>query len=68
MYRFLPVIAYRQGYRVVEVQVRHLKEWGGAGFFGVGVYVRRFLDVLGVMFLTQVHAEAAALLRRARRR
>jgi glycosyltransferase involved in cell wall biosynthesis len=53
MYRFLPVIAYRQGYRVVEVPVRHLKEWGRAGFFGVGVYVRRFLDVLAVMFLTK---------------
>ena len=53
MYRFLPVIAHRQGYRVVEVRVRHLKEWGKAGFYGVGVYVRRALDVLGVMFLTK---------------
>jgi len=53
MYRFLPVIAYRQGYRVVEVQVRHLKEWGTTGFFGLGVYTRRFLDVLAVMFLTK---------------
>jgi len=53
MYRFLPVIAHRQGYRVVEVRVRHLKEWGTTGFFGLGVYVRRFLDVLAVMFLTK---------------
>lgn len=53
MYRFLPVTAHRQGFRVVEVQVRHLKEWGAAGFFGLGVYVRRFLDVLAVMFLTK---------------
>jgi glycosyltransferase involved in cell wall biosynthesis len=53
MYRFLPVIAYRQGYRVVEVRVRHLKEWGTTGFFGVGIYIRRFLDVLAVMFLTK---------------
>jgi len=53
MYRFLPVIAYRQGYHVVEVQVRHLKEWGATGFFGLGVYTRRFLDVLAVMFLTK---------------
>ena len=53
MYRFLPVIAFRQGYRVVEVQVRHLKEWGTTGFFGIGLYARRFLDVLGVMFLTK---------------
>lgn len=53
MYRFLPVIAHRQGFRVVEVPVRHLKEWGRPGFFGLGVYIRRFLDVLGVMFLTR---------------
>jgi glycosyltransferase involved in cell wall biosynthesis len=51
-YRFLPVTAHRQGYRVVEVRVRHIKEWGQAGFFGVGVYLRRFLDILAVMFLT----------------
>jgi glycosyltransferase involved in cell wall biosynthesis len=53
MYRYLPVIAYRQGYRVVEVKVRHLKEWGGTGFFGLGIYTRRFLDILAVMFLTK---------------
>jgi glycosyltransferase involved in cell wall biosynthesis len=53
MYRYLPVIAYRQGYRVVEVKVRHLKEWGGTGIFGLGIYARRFLDILAVMFLTK---------------
>ncbi len=53
MYRFLPVIAFRQGYRVVEVKVRHLKEWGGTGLFGIGIYSRRLLDVLAVMFLTK---------------
>lgn len=53
MYRFLPVIALRQGFKVVEVKVRHLKEWGGAGFFGVGVYVRRLLDILGMVFLAK---------------
>jgi glycosyltransferase involved in cell wall biosynthesis len=53
MYRFLPLVAQRLGFRVVEVPVRHLKEWGKAGFFGVGVYLRRFLDVVGVVFLTR---------------
>jgi len=52
MYRFLPVIAERQGFQVEEVKVRHLQEWGGSGFFGLGVYVRRLLDILGVVFLT----------------
>ncbi|QDU67436.1 glycosyltransferase [Engelhardtia mirabilis] len=53
MYRFLPVMAFRQGFQVVEVRVRHLTEWGRAGFFGMGVYIRRFLDVLAVMFLAK---------------
>lgn len=53
MYRFLPVIAFRQGFRIDEVEVRHLKEWGRAGFFGVGVYMRRLLDVIAVMFLAK---------------
>jgi len=52
-YRFLPVLAARAGFTVTEVRVRHLKEWGGTGFFGVGVYVRRFLDILGVFFLAK---------------
>jgi hypothetical protein len=53
MYRFLPAIAARQGFKVVERRVRHLKEWGGKGFFGLGVYGRRALDVLGVVFLSK---------------
>ncbi|MFN0006666.1 MAG: glycosyltransferase [Planctomycetota bacterium] len=53
MYRFLPAIAYRQGYQGVELQVRHLREWGGAGLFGFGVYARRLLDVFGMLFLAK---------------
>ena len=58
MYRFLPVMASRQGYKVVEAKVRHVREWGGGGLFGtglfgIGVYIRRFLDILGVVFLTR---------------
>jgi hypothetical protein len=52
-YRFLPAIAKRQGFDVVELRVRHLQEWGGSAFFGLGVYVRRFLDILGVVFLAK---------------
>ena len=53
MYRFIPVIAYRQGYSVVEIKVRHLKEWTSTSIFGLGIYTRRFLDILAVMFLTK---------------
>jgi glycosyltransferase involved in cell wall biosynthesis len=53
MYRFLPAIAFRQGFRVTELEVRHLREWGGAGLFGIGVYARRLLDVVGMLFLAK---------------
>ena len=53
LYRFLPVMALRQGFRVVEVQVQHLEEKGRAGFYGVGVYLRRLLDILAITFLTR---------------
>lgn len=52
MYRYLPAIAWRQGYHVEEVPVRHIAEQGGS-LFGPAVYARRALDVLGVTFLTR---------------
>lgn len=51
--RFLPVLAHRQGFRVGEVRVRHLREKGRSGFFGMGVYVRRLLDVVALLFITR---------------
>ena len=53
MVRFLPVLAHRHGFRVGEVQVRHLRERGSSGFFGLGVYARRFLDVIALLFLSK---------------
>jgi FemAB-related protein (PEP-CTERM system-associated) len=53
LYRFLPVLARRQGFRVVEVRVRHREEKGRAGFYGLGVYLRRLLDILTITFLTR---------------
>ncbi len=52
-YRFLPVLAMRQGFRTVEVKVRHREEMGRHGFYGLGVYLRRSLDILAVTFLTR---------------
>lgn len=53
MYRFLPVLAERQGFNVVEVKVRHREEKGRQGFYGVGVYLRRILDILTITFLAR---------------
>lgn len=53
LFRFLPIMASRRGFRVQEVKVRHLEERGKTGFFGLGVYLRRLLDILAVTFLTR---------------
>ena len=53
LYRFLPVLAARQGFKTVEVQVQHREEKGRAGFYGIGVYLRRLLDILAITFLTR---------------
>jgi FemAB-related protein (PEP-CTERM system-associated) len=53
LYRFLPVLAQRQGFTVVEVKVRHREEKGRKGFYGLGVYVRRMLDILAITFLAR---------------
>ncbi len=53
MYRYLPAVAYRQGFRVDEVEMRHLTEWGATSVFGPGIYLRRALDILGLMFLAR---------------
>ena len=58
MYRFLPVLAFRAGYEVVEVDVRHRKEEGSGikffgSLFGFGVYIRRLLDIAALVFLTR---------------
>ena len=51
--RFLPVLAFRRGFRVGEVKIRHLSERGRQGFFGLRVYIRRFLDVVALLFITK---------------
>lgn len=53
MYRFLPVLARQQGFKVEEVKIRHREERGSKGFYGFGVYVRRALDLAAISFLTR---------------
>lgn len=53
LYRFLPVLAQRQGFKVAEVKLRHREERGRKGYYGIGVYVRRVLDLMAISFLTR---------------
>ena len=50
-YRFLPLFALREGYRVAEFPFpQHLKD-RGRRIYAPGVYLRRLIDVLGLYFL-----------------
>lgn len=51
--RFLPVLAAQQGFQVEEVAAPQHARDAGARVYGPGVYLRRILDVLGVLFLVR---------------
>ena len=53
LYRFLPVLAVMQGFRVGELQVQHVAERVRRGDYRPGIFVRRFLDLLSLFFLSK---------------
>jgi glycosyltransferase involved in cell wall biosynthesis len=53
LYRFLPVLAVLQGFRVGELPVRHVAERVRRGDYRPGIFVRRFLDLLTLFFLSK---------------
>ncbi len=52
-HRFIPVIAARCGYLVVEISGRQHPEARALRIFGPGEYLRRVLDVLNIYFLAR---------------
>ena len=52
LYRFIPVIAYRQNFRVGEVEVHHRKRLFGKTKFGWERGAKGMLDLLTIVFLT----------------
>jgi len=53
LHRFWPILAAQHGFRVDEVQVRHLEERVARGDYHAGVYLRRVLDLLTLFFLSK---------------
>jgi glycosyltransferase involved in cell wall biosynthesis len=51
LHRFLPMLAHRQGFKVLEVDVRQAPEDVKPRVYRPGIYVRRLLDVVTVAFL-----------------
>jgi glycosyltransferase involved in cell wall biosynthesis len=52
LHRFIPVIAHSRGYRVAELEVHHRPRLYGHSKYGIQRYVRGFLDLMTVTFLT----------------
>lgn len=52
LHRFIPVMAAWRGYSITEVKVRHHPRQFGQSKFGAKRFLRGFLDLLTVLFLT----------------
>ncbi|WP_437224635.1 glycosyltransferase family 2 protein [Planctomicrobium sp. SH661] len=52
LHRFIPVLAHARGYRVTQTPVHHRARQFGHSKYGVKRFLRGFLDLLTVTFLT----------------
>lgn len=52
MHRFIPVLAAARGFRVSEIEVEHHQRKHGRSKYGVERFVKGFLDMMTVYFLT----------------
>jgi dolichol-phosphate mannosyltransferase len=52
LHRFIPVLAAARGYRVGEIEINHRPRRFGYSKYGVRRFVKGFLDLLTVKFLT----------------
>jgi glycosyltransferase involved in cell wall biosynthesis len=50
-HRFLPLLAYKQGFRVLQVDAAQAQQDAGKRLYSFGVYLRRLLDILSIFFL-----------------
>lgn len=53
LHRFFPILAYRQGFRVTEVDVTQSQSDAFRRIYAPGIYMRRLLDLLTVFFLVK---------------
>ena len=53
MYRFFPILANRQGFRIIEIDTPQSQSDAFQRIYSPGIYVRRLLDMLTVVFLAK---------------
>jgi glycosyltransferase involved in cell wall biosynthesis len=52
-YRFFPIVAHRQGFRVVEMDAPQSKHDVSQRVYSPGLYIRRLLDLFTIFFLVK---------------
>ncbi|HUV71509.1 MAG TPA: glycosyltransferase family 2 protein [Clostridia bacterium] len=52
LYRFIPVLAAKEGFRVTEVEVSHASRRYGTSKYGISKFIRGFFDLFTILFLT----------------
>jgi glycosyltransferase involved in cell wall biosynthesis len=52
LHRFVPVLAHARGFKVTELEINHRPRKFGSSKYGIRRFVRGFLDLLTVKFLT----------------
>lgn len=62
MHRFVPVQAWRRGFRVGEVRVKHARRAFGSSRYGALRYLRGLNDLVGAVLLPRILQTAAPLL------
>ena len=53
LHRFVPVLAHARGFRVAEIEVNHRPRRHGSSKYGFSRFLKGFLDLLTVRFLTR---------------
>lgn len=53
LYRFIPVLAKHNGFKITEITVKHYPRRFGKSKYGISRFMRGFLDLFTVLFLTK---------------
>jgi intracellular sulfur oxidation DsrE/DsrF family protein len=53
MYRFLPILAEKKGFKTREVKCEHYQERGKTGFYSLSSYITRLIDIFTLYFNTR---------------
>jgi hypothetical protein len=55
LHRYIPVLAYRKGFRITEIKVQHNPRVFGKSKYGIERYLRGFFDSLTVVYLSKYY-------------